>query len=306
MGGNLFKKETIKRYNKKQYENLIILVKEKLSKYFDNFTETISLPTKNDYGDLDMIYTLRKNEQVNWNEIKKDLEYTEIHFNGPTTSILYKDEFQIDFNHAKNFDFMHFITSYSGIFHLIGWSIKKQNIKFSDDGIYLMLDNIKFKLCSDVIEIFKFLDLDYEKFKDGFNSEEELFNFVYNCKYFVILENKSKHIEKNCNRPVFLKFFEYIKNKEQKNNENNLENLTNDYILNFFNKEEEFSLLMESIKKSADIRKYYNGEYIGKLSNKKGRELGDLMIKIKKDEHFEEIFLTKDIDRINSLILRCM
>ncbi len=305
MGGNLFKKNTIKRYNKEQYENLIKLVKEKLSKYFDKFTETISLPSKNDYGDLDMIYTLRDGEQIDWNQIKNDLEYTEINHNGPYTSILYKDEFQIDFNHAKNFEFMHFITSYSGIFHLIGWSIRKQNIKFSEDGIYYVLSNIKVRLSNDVAKIFEFLGLNYEIFKKGFETEIELFDFVLNCKYFIILENKSSRVEKNCNRPIFLKFFEYIKTKDDFR-ENYLDNLTQNYILKFFDKELEFNKIISDQKKSAEIRKYYNGEYIGELSNKKGRELGDLMIKIKKNSDFESIFLSQNIDKINSLILKCM
>lgn len=305
MGGNLFKKDTIKRYNKEEYENLIKLVKEKLSKYFDKFTETISLPSKNDYGDLDMVYTLRNGEQINWNQIKNDLEYTEIHHNGPYTSILYKDEFQIDFNHAKNFEFMHFITSYSGIFHLIGWSIKKQNIKFSDDGIYYVFSNIKVLLSSDVTKIFEFLCLNYERFIKGFQTETELFEYVYNCKYFIMLENKSSRVEKNCNRPIFLKFFEYIKTKDDFR-ENYLDNLTQNYILKFFDKELQFNKIISDMKKSAEIRKYYNGEYIGNFSYKKGRDLGNLMIKIKENSDFESIFLSQNIDKINSLILKSM
>ena len=295
MGGNLFE-ESI-RISKKEYAKIVTLILEKTQGYFNVLDIEIEAPWKEDYGDIDFLY--ENDGPIEWDKLKNVIPYTKIVKNGNITSILFDNKYHIDFLKSNMINYHKWLNSYGGIHNIIGSSLKKINMKLSTDGIYYQTGMIKIHLNSDLNKIMEFLKLDYNKFIKGFTTRKGLFDYIVDCP-IISISSANKKMKRNFRRPIFLDFFEYI---EKHQIIFNPKNYNPEEIISFFDKTDEYLFKLKTIEENNIIKKFFNGKYISKKTQKSGPELGVFMKKLREHPKHRNIFLTQNQDMINNHIL---
>lgn len=309
MGGNALKHVKCIRINKFEYDNIKNNILSKLKDLL-NINALRDLPDKETFGDLDLIYT---NNSIN-NVLQLVITIfnpVEIEINGDVLSFSYvlnvNDYFQIDLIKVKNYDMANFYMSYGDIGNILGRIIKKQNLTFGHEGMWLNYKNNKIILLDNPKEICDFLELDYNKWKYGFNDMFDIFNWIINCKYFSknifnISKLNSTYRHRLKIRPMFLEFYKYIENIDFKEKEYKI--ITDEEYINMFNKNKE----LDEINKYENIQKLYQNKFSGLIfleyiDKKKINIYKDEFIKyISKNNNFDEWLSTNDQEYINKTI----
>lgn len=294
MGGNLFKKSI--RISKKEYSRIVEYFLNNTINFFGILDTSIEAPWKEDYGDVDFLY--HQGGSVDWEKLRNIAPYTEISVNGPTTSILFEGKYHLDFKKTKSMEYLKWLDSYGGIHNIIGSSLKKQSMKLSTTGIYYQNDTIKIHLTYDFTTILKFLDLDYQKFKKGFNTRGELYDYILSCP-LVSISSANKKMKRNFKRPIFVDFFDYIDRLKITFNPTMYNPIE---IMTFFGKLKEYNMILEEIRINKKIKKYFNGRYISEFTGKSGLILGVFMKKLRKHPDHRKIFISHDVNKINTHI----
>jgi len=215
MGGKALKNINCIRTNKLLYEEIKSIVLSKLLKIC-NFIPILEIPEKDSFGDLDLLY----DSDINIKNIVNDLfSPKEISSNGNVLSFSYKineiDYFQIDLIKVDNIEMAKFYFGYGEVGLILGRILKKNNLTFGHEGIWVNYENEKIILYENPIEICKFIGLNYTEWLSGFKNKKELFNWIIECKYFNIdyfdiekfNSDYKKYYEK---RPNFKEFINYI------------------------------------------------------------------------------------------------
>jgi hypothetical protein len=263
MGGKALKNLNCIRINKEKYEMIKKETLSKLEKYL-RIESLIELPEKETYGDLDLIYD-NINEKIN-EIVKKEFNPAEMVVNGPYLSYSYylgdNEYFQIDLINVNNIKMAKFYLSYGDLGCIIGQILKKNNLRFGHDGLYINYMDEKIILLNEPEKICNYLKLDYEKYIEGFKTKNEIFSWIidwkyFNTEYFNLKELNSNRLNAYYTRPFFREFCDIISKLESPNNyKSNLS--IYDYI-NLFEKNKE----KEEIDKKLEIRKLYQEKYSG-------------------------------------------
>jgi len=121
--------------------------------------------------------------------------------------------------YAKNkhsYEFFCEISAY-GIISLIGKMIKPAGLKLTHNGLLyeekLGIENHQskvghFYITKDARKLFELIDLDYDRFKEGFESKEDLFEFVITSPYFHI--NKFLNPKKEYRHGLYADMYAYL------------------------------------------------------------------------------------------------
>jgi hypothetical protein len=302
-----------------------------LSKYI-NVDFIYDVPGKNDFGDIDVLYI--SDDKINIKDlIIKLYNPEEIVVNGDVTSFAYnykytdfivrdnnlietktiEDYYQIDLIKCKNLKNMissKFYFSYGDLGGILGtilkyygitfgslglWcNIKKETIKEYTNTDYESFDFDKIILTEDPQEICKYLNLDYKKWCDGFDSKESIFKWITNCKFFnktIYLSIKLNHRDSHrYKRPFYNEFLNYIKYNMINLSDSNLEINKNKQLeaLKYFNKMDELNLLIDKNLIKIERKKKFNAKHFIKYGYE-GKELGNIIVKFKK--YIEELSL---------------
>ena len=159
---------------------------------------------KKDFGDIDIIViddcdpeTIALNNNLPIKIILDNIDkfgITDELFinNNPVASILYEGKYQVDFITVKPEEaaYTQAYLSHNDLGNLLGRQIKRFNVTHGMDGLWYdhyMNDRAhrtRFLLSRDPYEILRILGLDVEKFKNGFDTYEEMFDYVQSSKYF--------------------------------------------------------------------------------------------------------------------------
>jgi hypothetical protein len=232
MGGNAIKKVKISRLNLETYNLIKKEICDSLSPIYElEFAHEI--PDKKDFGDIDILYKDREN--INLRKILTD-KYNPIEFfnNGIVLSIayLYNNEYyQVDFVKCSNLRMSKFFFSYGDLGGVVGTITKFYGISYGE-GLWINVSketiekylkkeitdysSTKIFLSDDPEEICKYLNLDYERWKLGFEDKIYLFQWVINSSWFYkdIFRNlNSLERKKTLVRPFYRDFNEYIFNE---------------------------------------------------------------------------------------------
>lgn len=169
-----------------------------------SFTEKV-IPILNDFGlvykipkyfksktlfnDLDIICdftnAISKSEMIKYCE-ERSIPIT---INSPTVSILL-DNHQVDFIETVNYDFSSFLINYGDTIVYIKRLLKNlyHDLTINEKGLEY---KVRFKstlvtvfITDDIYYILNLLDLDYNTYQDGFDSINEVFEWIYRSKYF--------------------------------------------------------------------------------------------------------------------------
>lgn len=226
MGGNVFKSEyEVLRLEKNEYFKYVNEVMSLLSQFYSNkeLHVTQAIRSKEDFGDMDVIVK-GSSKRV---EVENFLTSSNYPFvkNGDVTSFLYKS-FQIDliFTNEDHYEYSCNYFDWNDLGNLVGRISKQLGFKHGHDGLYYVLRNddriIKeFLLSTSYLDIIHILGLDKLKFKQGFDSYEDLFEFILASPYFnpeiFKLENLNNiNRVRDRKRKTYNLFLKYIEDKD--------------------------------------------------------------------------------------------
>lgn len=225
MGGNLFKES--KRIDTIQFNTICSqigwVLENKLGldncpvKFFNN---------KEEHGDIDILVfkDLSYDTQVLINTLKEFPTTTKIKKNGNVISILY-DNVQVDLilidkvfkETAKLFFF------YNDFGLLLGKIFYYNRLKFSPEGVKYKVKYLQYSgeinLFTDIDDTFNYLGLDKCRYDQGFDSLEDMFEYIISSKKFCkesfdksLWRSDQRH--RDLKRKNLLYFYEWIKDKD--------------------------------------------------------------------------------------------
>lgn len=332
MGGNALKNTKTRRLNKQDFSDTQSIVIEKLQSFFPS-ARIESIPAyfdKKTFGDLDILISADvvksfkdKEKEKKWMAevnplgvlMSKLFNSEEAIENDTVLSFDYREHkeveygFQIDLIYTDNdyFDFAKNYFSYNDLGNLIGRVAAGMGLKFGHNGLTY---NVKEKddhfaiveISRDFYKSLDFLGFSVERYKQGFNNLEEIFEYVSSSKYYnpdlYKLENRSyAERVRDRKRPTYRAFLKYSSDLEQSTDHN------------FFIFPEDRKLWLPAIfetfegSKSAydkawnfretrkNAKKIFNGKNVGELTNLEHKYLGHFMNHIRsKFDTNEDLF----------------
>ncbi len=294
MGGNMFQKTRRIRkstFNRANNEILNILN----SNGFVNSRPIKSITEKKTFGDIDILISNQYFNNLKPSDfIKQCFGDVLFQYTSSGISFVYRG-IQVDFI-LINWDLLETHTTfydYNDLGNLIGRLAKFYYCKYKPIGLYFTLYTPKkdkklddIFLSSDITEIFNFLGLDYDRYKLGFDTYKDAFDFVmashcFNSKmYFEKGVVDSESFRRDRKRKTYVRFLNYIKNK-------NITERERDSLVAVLPKIDStfknVNLISRIDKKLEDYEEYnkskdaFNGKVVMAYTGLTGKELGDFM-----------------------------
>lgn len=193
MGGNALKNCYTRRFDSDEYFSLYKKFKNKFC-FMKNVERYDLIPTyknKKTFGDMDIIYTTSDDTPLDIKFIKTlFVNSNEVSHNSDIISFEY-NEIQIDLIHSKKcyYDYALNYFKYSDLGNLTGRIAHKFGLKHGHRGLTLPLrdgDNLfdEIVLTYDYNRALTFLGFDSNHFNNGFDSINQIYNYVITNKYF--------------------------------------------------------------------------------------------------------------------------
>jgi hypothetical protein len=300
MGGLALKNCKTRRYERQEFDAISVELLNMLEKDFKRVAMPLFYKNKPSFGDADILVSM---EGCNYNMhdyITAHFKPNEIFHNGNCWSFDYK-ELQIDLITVapEHFDSNYNYLSYNDLGNYIGKIAHGFGMKYGQEGLmydhYFKGSNIgRVIISKDYDKIYKFLGLDYNRWKEGFDELEDIFKFISESPYFnweyLQLENNNRiNRERDAKRKSYMSFLEYI--------ENNCKDSDHQYQYDkdksvYVDKAAEFfpesNLVMEIRRmefeecKSLYMKSKFNGGEVMRRFGLKGKELGDALNGFKK------------------------
>lgn len=259
---------------------------------------------KKTHGDLDILLKIDHNfynKNIDLKKYIKDIfNPTAIHTNGSVISFDYNN-FQIDFIpiSESNWEIAQVYYSYDPLGNAMGKTFHKLNLSYGWDGLKYKYRNFNGRNSHDITisknprKIFEFGGYNYDRYLKGFETIEEIFDFIIDGNFFnanIFRMENLNHIDRKRNRKrkSYHEFIEYIdENKITKfHSFFNDKSLYNQLIDKYFPEANFFEKLNELNKKN-DINRQINEKFNGRLimewiPHLKGKELGNAITEFKK------------------------
>lgn len=220
------------RKSTEEFYQIALEIQSQLNNDFDDMLETEIVTCyheKPTHGDLDLLLKIDKyiyNRNINLRDYIKDtFKPQAINNNNGVISFDYK-KFQIDFIPMKesNWEIAKVYFSYDPLGNAMGKTFHKLNLSYGWDGLKYKYRNFNGRNSHDIVvskdprKIFEFGGFDYDRYLEGFDTIEEIFEFIISGKFFNInifcMENLN-HIDRKRNkkRKSYHNFLNYIEEK---------------------------------------------------------------------------------------------
>jgi len=332
MGGNALRNVPTRRYEKDEYE---LAVKE-VSKIITDvlgvnrrFGPIQPVKLKDSFGDMDVLIE-KKYESSSFlgdalsfvfEKVNTQLGYGfECVKNSDVYSLNYKD-LQVDliFNDTKSYGYARSYFSFNDQGNLVGRLAHKFGMKHGHRGLVIPVRSGtkelgEIVLTLDYEETLYFLGLNVEQFKAGFDTVEEMFDWVSKSKYF----NPSIYLFENVNavsrirdkkRATYNKFLEYNKSYTGPVHEGFVSKAdAMELVFDHFpmRVEEEFKELVAKAAVLEMGRLKFNGNIVRDLTGYENKELGEFMQYCKSNSKLFSPYMlyVTDQEKINESILR--
>lgn len=310
------------RLDTESLNSLIERVKE-IIKWDIHFVQ--SYRNKETHGDLDIVY--RSSDDHIISRLIEELNVSKIVRNGPVTSIgveLEEGIFQVDLIRVpdESFEFSCNYFDWNDLSNLIGRMAHQCGFKFGHLGMfYCFYDDqnetqkvAEIPVTLNFKDAIEFLGFNYNRYRKGFNSLEEMFEFVANSKFFTVepypLEHRSNAARvRDRKRPTYNAFLRWIRdnNIQSKMDWSDRENIRKKFL-----KEAEIefpffsNLLFEQrIKhyRNKMIKSKFNGDLAREWSKLDGKELGSIMSKFK-EIYDEDWFIISSHEQIKDEFIK--
>lgn len=309
MGGNAIKNVTTRRYSKSEYMDYFVKISKEFKKIFGKDVVQLipAYGQKESFGDMDLIF-YPDDFNIAVRKIIKHYHLTQNQWARNTGILSFApDDFQIDLiyteRHNVSAALMYF--AYNDMSNLLGRLTHKLGIKLGHKGLSIVLRSPnnpsqflrEITLSNNYYAGLDILGLSIPRYMEGFDTLEEIFEYVASSKYFnkdaFLLDNRN-HIARTRDhkRPTYTKFLQWIIETQPKDNfvfdktdskggYNLREPFFHDVILpRYPSVEYEIIGIIEEDLVNQNFKKYFNGGVVSYLSGLEGRELGMLMSKI--------------------------
>lgn len=319
MGGRAFIQKGIetRRVSKDEYDEIYLELFPKLSKLFGTVELVKSYDTKETFGDMDILvkdykYPNKDIKLVIYGEFE-----TDIIKNGNVYSLVYKDV-QIDIIKVKSSEWETTRTyyAYNDLGNLMGRIARQMGFRYGSQGLFYSYKSRYGFYAQDVIvsmdvpKIFNFLGFDYELYLMGFETLEEVFNFVVSSKYFTPTIFQYENLDhtnrlRNRKRDSYRKFLEYIKDMDGSSIVEVPKDKYYSMAINFFGSEftDKLSELSYHDDITYEIRQKFNGNIVSQITHLEGKELGEFISKFKQNyDNFDSFILNADLENIKLAI----
>jgi hypothetical protein len=326
MGGLALKHiEGIRRYSKDEFFKLADEMIPRIKSCLNTDAKlVISYHKKESFGDMDIIVLNDGNLGDIRSKIREEFNPTDMHFNGNVYSFDHKDlQIDIIITPTSNFETSQIFFSYNDLGNLMGKVFHKFGLKYGFDGLKYIyrLDNDKkladITITKDMRKAFEFLGLSYERYEQGFDTVEDIFDFVIGSPYFqkesFYFENLNAiNKKRNIRRANYKLFIEYVngtgtyEGKEPlpdtgyKFNPDKSEYLEmiNDYFPES-NLLEKMKTILQKEKRKMAIAEKFNGHILMERYGLIGKELGNAISLFKsRYTDFGTYILGTDSDKI--------
>lgn len=195
MGGNALSRYGVKT-NRLNTEDFYIIgnsISAKLSSDLGLISQiTKSYHTKETHGDLDLLIKVTDQTNVDYREyITREFKPQAIYSNAGVHSFDYKD-FQVDFIPIieTKWDSALVYFSYDPLGNIMGKTFHKFGLSYGWEGLYYKYRNSDGRnsqdilVSNDVRKIFEFGGYDYDRYLNGFETLEDIYQYIIDCKYF--------------------------------------------------------------------------------------------------------------------------
>ncbi len=321
MGGNALKTTNKDRLERNKYKQMEEKVIERIKNIIPNHYIPRYFDDKETFGDLDILYYLDEDRDIT-EEIVETLNSKEYVVEGHTISCEF-ELFQIDFikTDKKYYECNKCFLYFSSFVQILSRMFKSHELKYKHDGLYfnVWLEHDSSKHLDEIYlsnnpeQIFSFIGLNYNKFIEGFREKKDMFNFLTECNYFeteLYLERTDyiyrKRLEK---RPVYEEFVKYISDKTFTKTKEIIELYKNDkdefrmYVLNYFDKYDEYNSIIIKNENRIIIKHKFNGKIVEEITGLKNKELGIFMDNFKQScVNFEEFIIDNNKEIIEERI----
>lgn len=311
MGGNAV--ASAKRMNLETYNQYC---KEVLERFpFLTMSTIKSYATKSDFGDIDIVVKLESGKDLK-KLILDEFKPTEKYNNGSVLSILYKDA-QVDFIFcpAEEYEMTYHYLNFNDIGNLVGVTAHRQGLKFGHDGlwyIYRSEDNDRILdeilLTNDFYQAIEYVGFDVDRYKHGFNTLIDIFEFVKQSKFFdphgFTLEHRSHAARiRDKKRKTYMEFMKYLNFTEPYQHSDKASWLSK-HIMHFPQIKERMDIADKKEQRRLLYKEYVNGEKISELTGLSGKELGHFMSEVKNTFPIDdESLYWMPVEHVHELIL---
>lgn len=325
MGGLALKSTFTRRYERAEFDVISVELLDILKKDFKRVAMPLFYKNKKSFGDADIIVSM---EGFNFNVrdyITETFKPNEIFHNGNCWSFDYK-ELQVDLITLapEHFDSNEMYLSYNDLGNFIGRIAQGFGLKYGQEGLwyehYFKGGNIaRIPISKDYRDIFKFLGLSYERWEQGFDELEDIFEYISTCKYFnweMFQLSKLNKInrERNLKRKSYMSFLEWMDKNVRDDNHlyefNQSQECYNDEIADAFpyaNLHLEIRKAEYEYCKSLYIKSKFSGGDVMARYGLKGKDLGDALTGFKNvisnifgDETYDDYIINNTVEQIYS------
>jgi hypothetical protein len=231
MGGSALKNIETRRYLKDEYFALVADLLPKLKDLLK--TECVlveSYADKDSFGDMDILvqtggqYTVEEMIRMVKDLLKPPPTDT---FKNSNVFSFDHNELQIDliFTAPENMYISYVFSKFGDVGNLLGKIGHKFNTKYGFDGLRYVYRTAEERVLGEIMlskdpeKIFNFLGADFERWKQGFNTAEEVFDYVISSKYFDADSFKLENLnainrKRNKKRKMYNAFIEYCAEKK--------------------------------------------------------------------------------------------
>lgn len=332
MGGNALKVTQTRRYDKAEYEALVVDVLSVLQPLLPGvrLTEVKAYTEKSSFGDLDLVVedldnvreTLKTYLDDNGHEVvidKPKREHKASKFRAPTWSVSWNGDFQVDFlfQPKERYDFACFYYHYPDLGNFLGHMARKFGMKMGHKGLYLRLydgtnlyDEVLVSM--DVNKVLRFLGYDPEPAFTGFRTAEDIFAYAASSPYFdpkmFDLKTASyKDRVRDSKRPMYNGLLAWIADKTFYPVPMVPELALQMALEKFDGFAERKAEAEANYQRSLRVRERFHGRRVTSLTGLEGKELGLLMNAVRnsfgsKEELYAKIDCMSDED-LDALIL---
>lgn len=221
MGGRALKGTFTRRYDRKEFEAISRELISKLSLDFKRVAIPLFYRKKETFGDCDIIVSMEDCKYNMRDYITTHFKPNEIFHNGNCWSFDYK-EFQIDLITVagEDFDSNYMYLSYNDLGNFIGRLAQGLGFKYGQEGLWLEhyfkgINVGSIMISKDYRKIFSFLGLSYERWEQGFDTLEDIFEYIakspfFNWRKFQLKELNKINRERNLKRASYMNFLEWM------------------------------------------------------------------------------------------------
>jgi hypothetical protein len=314
MGGNALSCASV-RLTKKNYQRLADDCVATLQALYPTgrVTAIESYRAKADHGDLDLLLAVPGYDPF---KAAEALSATEVVRNGPVTSIgvqvraeaepVTGNVFQVDLISIDepSFDYARQYFAFNDLGNLIGRTAHSAGLAHKHDGLWYYVRDADYKfrelvLTRDYATALRFLGYAPERFKEGFETLQDIFEYVAGSAFFnrdiFLLENRNNQSRvRDRKRRTYMEFLKFCEARPElpayqypAEKSAWLPRIAE----HFPHFQAEYDQALADLAELRAVKAKFNGEWVSQLTGLQGKELGGLM------KRFKESFVSPEAQR---------